>query len=276
MSLKALLSEIKERSCLVVGDALMDIYHFGRCDRLSPEAPVPVWVRDTNDTRNGARSGGAMHVYSQLKELGIKTAVFSPPAGLKHRYMVGHHQLFRVDEDYFAKPDWAAGIDWAAETRAVDAVILSDYAKGALTHELSETILSAAYGNGVPVVVDPKHADWSQFKLATLLVPNAKELAAATNTSGFDVVEKCSSDGLKYHKDGEPTRHFPACARTVFDVTGAGDIVTAILAAALACEAPIADGCKLANIAAGIAVGKVGTSIATLPEILEVIDIMGL
>jgi len=273
MSLKLLLSEIKKRSCVVVGDALKDIYHFGRCDRLSPEAPVPVWVRDTNDTRNGARLGGAMHVYNQLKELGMKVAVLTPPAGIKHRYMVGHHQLFRVDEDYFAEPDWADGIDWVAETRNVDTVILSDYAKGALTHALSETILAAAYGNGVHCVVDPKHSDWTRFRLATLMVPNHKELAAATNTVGFDVVEKCSSDGLKYHSNGV-TQHFPACARTVFDVTGAGDIVTAVLGAALAAGAPVADGCRLANIAAGIAVGKVGTSVAPLAEILEVIEIM--
>jgi D-beta-D-heptose 7-phosphate kinase/D-beta-D-heptose 1-phosphate adenosyltransferase len=159
----------------------------------------------------------------------------------------------------------------------VHAVVLSDYAKGAVTAELCEAVMAAAKGAGVPVLVDPKTADFGKYAGASMVCPNLSELAAATGVASHKLAElltageverekhaltyltvTMSEKGIRVLWDGG-SYVSPARAREVFDVSGAGDTVIATLAAALAGGLTIDAAVELANLAAGIVVGKMGT-----------------
>jgi D-beta-D-heptose 7-phosphate kinase/D-beta-D-heptose 1-phosphate adenosyltransferase len=159
----------------------------------------------------------------------------------------------------------------------VHAVVLSDYAKGALTAELCEGVIRAARTAGIPVLADPKTPDFSKYSGATMVCPNLAELSVATGVPAqelealLEAGEKQRSEheltyltvtmsehGIRVLSDGH-TYHSPARAREVFDVSGAGDTVIATLAAGLAGGLKVETAVELANLAAGIVVGKVGT-----------------
>jgi len=156
-------------------------------------------------------------------------------------------------------------------------VVLSDYAKGALTAQLCETAIRAARRLGVPVLVDPKSTDFSMYSGATAVCPNLKELSAATGVAAHEIEEllvageaqrlehdltyltlTMSEKGIRVLSEAG-TFHSPARAREVYDVSGAGDTVIATMAACLAAKLPIETAVDLANLAAGIVVGTVGT-----------------
>jgi D-beta-D-heptose 7-phosphate kinase/D-beta-D-heptose 1-phosphate adenosyltransferase len=163
-------------------------------------------------------------------------------------------------------------------TGKVHAVVLSDYAKGALTAALCEGVIRAARTAGIPVLADPKTPDFSKYSGATTVCPNLGELAAATGVASHltDELLAVGKELLAEHdfkfltvtmsekgialigRDGT-VLHSPARAREVFDVSGAGDTVIATLAASLAGGLAMETAVELANVAAGIVVGKVGT-----------------
>lgn len=250
---------------LVVGDAMQDMYHFGRVERLSPEAPVPVFIEETQK----GRPGGAANVAANLVALGcqVKTVMpRGPHITTKHRYMVGHHHLFRIDRDVITPP-LGAHVDLAVESAAeCDAVILSDYAKGFLTEEMCQAVIGAARG---PVIVDPKGADWGKYLGCTVICPNSQE--KLDHAWSGTVLEKRGSQGIRLW-DGDSGTDFPAQARHVFDVTGAGDTVVAVVAAVLGCGGSLTDGCILANFAAGHVVGRVGTAECSAEALLCALD----
>jgi D-beta-D-heptose 7-phosphate kinase/D-beta-D-heptose 1-phosphate adenosyltransferase len=161
---------------------------------------------------------------------------------------------------------------------AVDAVLISDYAKGLLVPELLGRIIAAANRCGKPVVADPKGNDCRIYAGATVIKPNRSELAALTGRpvrthdetlaaarqlvtlmGSTAVVVTEGKEGMTLLCPGAPERQFPASAREVYDVTGAGDTVTAALALALASGATLEDAVWLSNVAAGLAVAEVGT-----------------
>lgn len=168
-----------------------------------------------------------------------------------------------------------------------DAVILSDYAKGVLTKNVIRAVIDAAVKAGKPVIVDPKGTDYGRYRGATLLTPNRKELHEATamavdsddavvaaarhliDTCGVEaVLVTRSQDGMSLVTAAGAVHHLPAEAREVFDVSGAGDTVIATLAAAIASGADPLDAARIANVAAGIVVGKVGTAVAYGHEVI--------
>lgn len=239
---------------LVLGDPIQDIYLFGRVERMSPEAPVPVFIRE----RYESRYGGAANVAYQLEALGCgMTFGWSKfPWTTKTRYMVGSHQLLRVDED-LCVPNRLPALE------GFSAIVISDYAKGACTPELCQE----AIASGLPVIVDPKGKDWSKYQGANVICPNSKEYQPF---SGHVVVEKRGADGLRAHyQSGTRKEDFPATAHHVFDVTGAGDTVTAVIAACIAKGIPIKLACPIANAAAGYVVGEVGTTVCPIEKLRE-------
>jgi D-beta-D-heptose 7-phosphate kinase/D-beta-D-heptose 1-phosphate adenosyltransferase len=301
---------------LVVGDLMLDRYILGEVDRISPEAPVPV----LRHAQRYERAGGAANVAMNLAGLGCQAmlagfwgedaerrelAAFldeakidtlgvvttSLPTISKTRIVGRNQQLLRLDIESRERPG-AADRQRLLErveqlVTKVHAVVLSDYAKGALNAELCETAIRAARRAGVPVLVDPKTMDFSKYSGATMVCPNLQELATATGVDATGtVVDGLAVDGLEallaageVHRvehdlkylcvtmsekgirvlsDGG-TYHSPARAREVFDVSGAGDTVIATLAAALAGGLKVETAVELANLAAGIVVGKVGT-----------------
>ncbi len=292
---------------LVVGDLMLDRYILGEVERISPEAPVPI----IRHAQRYERPGGAANVAANLAGLGCRAFLAgfwgedaekreladlldkagvdtlgvvtgSLPTISKTRIVGRTQQLLRLDiESREAIP--AIEIQRLTEravefTSKVHAVILSDYAKGALTAELCEQVIRAARHAGVPVLADPKTPDFSKYTGATTICPNLSELSAATGISaqhpdamlaagralvtehelGFLTVTM-SEKGIRVLDADGSSFHSPARAREVFDVSGAGDTVIATLAASLAGGLQVHTAVELANLAAGIVVGKVGT-----------------
>lgn len=203
----------------------------------------------------------------------------------KQRVMSRNQQLIRLDyEDAFPPID-AGGLqaDVAALLERVDAVILSDYDKGTL--RTAGGLIAMARGRGLPVVVDPKGTDFERYRGATILTPNLGEFEAVVGRCETDAqrVERGqrlreqlgldallitrSEHGMTLLAAGQPPLHLPARSIEVYDVTGAGDTVVAMLGAALAARAPLAEAVALANVAAGIVVGKLGTATVTPAEL---------
>ena len=210
----------------------------------------------------------------------------------KTRYFGGSQQLLRADREVLGAPSaksrdaLQAAVESAA--KSTGAVIVSDYAKGVIDGALLARCIEAARNAGAPVLVDPKDKDLRRYAGATVLTPNSAELAAATGmpvdsddavaaaaiaaaerTGVESIIATRGKAGMTVVERNRPPVHLRVRAREVFDVSGAGDTVVATLAAALAAGATLVQAAELANIAAGIVVGKVGTAVATHTEVLE-------
>ena len=213
---------------------------------------------------------------------------------IKTRFVAGVQQLLRADRETAASPGDHVLLDLAsrAEQAMPDhkVLILSDYGKGVLEDQVCRRLIDRARALGVLVIVDPKGRDYARYAGATLITPNRRELHDATglpvndNASIIDaaryimdrdgvenVLVTRSRDGMTLVEASGEVTHFDAEAREVFDVAGAGDTVVSSLAAALAGGVGLADACRLANIAAGIVVGKIGTAVAHAEEIVTAI-----
>ena len=210
----------------------------------------------------------------------------------KTRFFGGSQQLLRADREVAANPgaDAAKALLAAVDAGAkgAGAIVLSDYAKGVVSAAVIGRAIDQARRANAPVLVDPKGKDFRRYAGAAVLTPNASELAAATGmpmTSDDAVVAAATAaltqadvraiiatrgkDGMTVVERGHPPVHLRVRAREVFDVSGAGDTVVATLAAALATGATLVQAAELANVAAGIVVGKVGTAVASHTEVLE-------
>jgi D-beta-D-heptose 7-phosphate kinase/D-beta-D-heptose 1-phosphate adenosyltransferase len=214
---------------------------------------------------------------------------------VKIRYIAHNQQLLRADEETTdtAGPEVSEALlaHFTAHVAECSIVFLSDYAKGVLKGPNAQTFIRAARAAGKSVVVDPKGSGFERYRLATVIKPNLKELAEATGMSVADNAAQESAarklldvteaefilvtrggTGMLLIPRNQPRVEFPALAREIYDVSGAGDTVAAVLAAALGSGAGIAEAVELANIAAGIVVGKVGTALADRSEIIHEIE----
>ena len=305
-------SQLAAARVLVVGDAMLDRYWFGAVDRISPEAPVPV-VR-VNPSKEQERLGGAANVAWNVKVLGahpsLLTAIGDDEHGHRLESLLEKHgietlfkrdprltttvklrvigrsqQLLRVD--FEQEPDHEVLDEmrplYQDALAASNVVLFSDYGKGGLTH--IPTMIQAARGAGLAVLVDPKGSDYARYRGATVITPNRNELAqvigtwsseaqlheraqALRNSLGVDALLLTrSEDGMSLF-DAAGHLHVPAEAREVFDVTGAGDTVIATLAAMLACGVGLREAMPIANRAGGIVVGKFGTASVSYDELL--------
>lgn len=224
----------------------------------------------------------------------------SAPTILKTRVIAQRQQLCRLDRE-FPPQGYRIGLSLEGErvaelVREVDAVIFSDYGKGCITENLIETVQELALEKEVLVAYDPKPRRRLKFKGFGLMTPNrteSLELAGIETSSheNFPAVEVCrriwekyepqllavtlASDGLLLSEKGEVTMAIPTYAQEVFEVSGAGDTVIAAMTAAIAAGAEIKDAAHFANTAAGIVVGKWGTSTATPDELLEYARLQG-
>lgn len=226
-------------------------------------------------------------------------AVFQDPGrrtSRKTRVVAANQQIVRIDrESRDALPEAVEQqlCAWiAAHAGEYKVVVLSDYNKGVLTPAVIASAISAAAVTGIPVMVDPKGTDYARYAGATLLTPNRKEAEAASgvaitdsatltqaagvimDTTGLQhLLITRSEEGMSLFSKGGEIVHIPTVAREVFDVSGAGDTVLATLALGIACGFSMAESARLANVAAGIAVGKLGTSIVTPQEIIDAVSL---
>jgi len=207
------------------------------------------------------------------------------PTVTKLRVISRHQQLIRLDfEDGFDAIDTdALQAQYQQDLDRCDVVVLSDYGKGTLV--AIEPLIAAARAAGKPVLIDPKVQDFSRYKGATLITPNMAEfeLVAGHCADEQALIDKSNAllaqhdleallvtrgeHGMTLLRRDEPEFHLPTQAREVFDVTGAGDTVISVLAAALAAGEELRSATALANLAAGIVVGKLGTASVSVPEL---------
>ena len=309
--------DLQARSILVIGDVMLDRFVDGKVNRLSPEAPVPVLEL----ARESVMPGGAANVACNLAGLGCDVRLLSvsgnDPAGrtlaqllgtnlsvdfhqiidkdrpttTKTRFRADGQQVLRVDEEVTTPVGHATAEQLLATfsdaVSSVELVVLSDYAKGAVSPNIVRQVIDIARKAGKPVVTDPKLADFSIYSGSIMLTPNLGELRSATGLTGDaleDVAEAAATLARRHdigsvlvtlsargmllvNKDGGWT-HNPAKTLEVFDVSGAGDTVIAMIGAALAGGMSDAEAVKLANIAAGVVVAKSGTAAACPGEII--------
>jgi len=274
----SILEKIPGRHIAVVGDPILDEYHFGRVERVCPEAPVPVFIRESSDMR----PGGAANVANQLRALGVHTAELCPArASVKTRYMAGSHMLLRVDNDVRYEPTEAeiAGVAaFIADIPGLDAVICSDYDHGWLSASMASQVIHQAHTRKkpVPVIVDPKKR-LVRYLNCDLICPSEGEFEENEIGSFANVLWKRGAKGMRLTRRtpmgkliGETD--VPTVARKVFDVTGAGDTVVAVVAAATAVGASYLDAARLAAVAAGYVVGEVGTTVCPLEKLKELVN----
>jgi D-beta-D-heptose 7-phosphate kinase/D-beta-D-heptose 1-phosphate adenosyltransferase len=239
------------------------------------------------DDENGAILEACVREAAVIPEL---TRVASYPTTTKLRILSGRQQMLRLDTEQVAgyPPESYAALlaRLDATLESADAVVLSDYAKGSLTESACRHLLEAARTRGIPVLVDPKQRDFSRYRGATTICPNLSELSAVVGVSAKDpealltaaqtlvpqlglqcLIATMSEKGIAILKENSRSVA-PAVARQVFDVSGAGDTVIATLALALASGLETETAVQLANVAAGIVVGKVGTVPVTRDELL--------
>lgn len=285
-------SNLENIKIAVFGDVMLDIYCHGEITRISPEAPVPVF----STTKTEYRLGGAGNVAVNLKSLGVDVSLFGHVGNdthgdriqnmldtlqIKHslihtnrtttkmRYLSQGQQVMRVDQDHKNPP-----LDAKYQLSGLDAIIISDYGKGSA--EACASIISKARDLDIPVLVDPKGKDFSKYRGATLITPNEKEYQEAFGNQPPNEVRKRlyienllltqGERGMTLFMD-TGTHKEEASAKAVYDVTGAGDTVIAVMAVCLATGISPEESMILANKSAGLVVGKIGAASVTWQDL---------
>jgi D-beta-D-heptose 7-phosphate kinase/D-beta-D-heptose 1-phosphate adenosyltransferase len=241
-----------------------------------------------NDTAGGKICSA---IHENLKTTAEHMLVDSAhPTTVKRRIIAQHQQLLRIDHES-AEPFAQSMHDRLLENlrRSIcrfKAIVVSDYNKGAITRPVFEVILQASIEAGLPIVLDPKAFDITGVGPVTVITPNEKEAErftgrridgdAGAEQAGQRLLDQTGAEhilitrgesGMSLFTAGGASIHMPTEAREVYDVTGAGDTVVAALSLALAARASVPEAAQIANLAAGIVVGKVGTATASREEL---------
>lgn len=319
-----LLGRIARLRLIVIGDVMLDHYIWGDATRISPEAPVPVVHVD----RETDTPGGAANVASNVSSLGAQVEVYGcigkdangrklighlkqknvafdeellsdRETITKTRVIVRNQQLCRLDRESVPRVYRDSVIPHLEQLKkkisAVDAVILSDYAKGVLTTDLIRELTAHAHQAGKFISLDPKPSSGNESRDLDLMTPNRKEalelsgLAAGADDRGpatakliceaiwkryqpRNLVITQGPQGMLLSREGGILSEIPTAARQVYDVSGAGDTVIAALTLAMVAGATLEDAAHFANAAAGVVVGKLGTATVTPQELVDYVN----
>ncbi len=312
-----------EARVLVIGDVMMDQFIWGRVDRISPEAPVPVVDVDhetfmlggaANVLRNIVTLGGACdligvvgeddmgrRIVDQLRELGADgEAIIADPSRqttMKTRVVAHSQQVVRFDREKREPigPEVAGRVlEYVRHNLdRWDAVIISDYGKGVISPHLMAGLRESVLGREIIVAVDPKIENFEFYRGVTVITPNHHEAEAGARMTikndndlriaGRRLIEELElpwvlitlgERGMALFSAEDPSAYRPidTVAREVFDVTGAGDTVVAALTLGLAVGLPMYQSALLANYAAGLVVGEVGTAAVTAGLLRQTIE----
>lgn len=311
----ALIRRFGNARLLVVGDLMLDRFVWGRVDRISPEAPVPV-VQVTSES---VHLGGAANVVHNIRALGGRATacgvvgrdsagqlvlaelerVGAGTAGVtvsqatvtveKTRIIAHNQQVVRLDREQREPGSGATarlGRFLEQRLREFDAVVLADYGKGVINESVLSLLGTAQARRRFLLIVDPKKPNFPYYRGVTLATPNLLEAAeaagieicdnASLRAAGRRLLERWEAEailitrgeqGMSLFTRTGAARHFPTAARQVFDVTGAGDTVVATCALALAAGASLDEAAFLANHAAGVVIGKLGTATLSAAEL---------
>lgn len=299
------LSEQKPK-ILVIGDFMVDNYTWCDCSRVSPEAPVLVAKTLKEDKRLGGAANVYANLKSLGADVFALGVIGDDESGnflkanlkgefliqkgrktpFKNRIMAHNQQVLRLDEEDTSEILLENELIFLFEEKIKDfkAIVLSDYAKGVLTSKVCKAFIKKANELEIPILIDPKGSDFSKYSGATLLTPNKKEALNALKFENLDA--KNLEKGIKKLKDDFSLRYSiitlseagiavfdeslqlaPAKALEVYDVTGAGDSVIAVLAFCLASGIEIFKACEIANEAAAVVVSKIGSVSVSFDEI---------
>jgi D-beta-D-heptose 7-phosphate kinase/D-beta-D-heptose 1-phosphate adenosyltransferase len=313
------LAALGRQTVLCIGDVMLDYFVYGEVSRISPEAPAPVIAV----ARQDVIVGGACNVARNVASLGARCILLgvigkdadgkrlrselaqsrgrikahfevdaARPTTRKLRFVSEHHSTHLLRADWELSQPAGPKIETALIRRALaelpkaDVVVLSDYAKGALTPRVVRAVIARARKLKKPVLVDPKGVDFSIYRGATMITPNRKELTEATRLAAGTnaeiaaaaaalgrlvgsraVLVTLSEAGMLLHVRGAAPVHVPAHPVLVRDVSGAGDTVVAVLAVMLALGADFEAAVRAANAAAAVVIGKRGTATVTAAEL---------
>ena len=317
-ALQPLLQAVSGAKVACVGDLMVDRYVYGEVARISPEAPIPVLRKTSAQTmlggvgnvaRNVASLGGRAglvgvvgHDQAAGEVLGLVGAdaglqshlvtARSRPTTIKTRFVASGQQLLRLDDedsglvDLDTEAQLVRAVESAAEGAGV--ILLSDYAKGAVTPAVIEACLRAARAFGAHLIVDAKARSFMKYGAADLIKPNALELSVLSGlptdtdeeveAATAAVLRACAAKailvtrgakGMSLAERGQPVKHVRGAPRQVFDVSGAGDTALAALGLAIAAKAPLEEAMAFAVLASGVAVTKVGTAAVTPAELID-------
>lgn len=250
----------KSWNILLIGDVCEDIYHYGICERMSPEAPVPVFKEFSVEVRPGMSS----NVKENLKNFGMNiNHIFNENGIKKHRFIETRYmqQLFRCDEgecapDVYPIPPLDFG--------DIDAVVISDYDKGFVTPSFVEKVIEK-FGDDIPIFVDSKKKDLTIFNKCIIKINNIEE-SKAKLSKGQDVIVTLGASGARWN-----SKIFKADKVDVYDVCGAGDVFLSGLVYGWLRYGNIPEAIKLANKCASLSVTKSGTYILSLSDIIGII-----
>lgn len=311
------LHQIENVKILVFGDYMVDKYINGSVSRISPEAPVPV----IEVKKEFQKLGGAGNVINNIISLGgnvkILGCIGNDSAGnfiinhfntdkinlsylkqynqistiTKTRVVSKNQQFLRIDEER-KEPLLEEYFNYIKDNideilNDIDVVVISDYAKGSVTKEVSQLLIKNANKRKIPVIVDPKGNDYSKYNGATICTPNVKELCDVLNVKvetetdiekyGIELCKKInlenlvltrSEKGISLLTKNGTKQDYPAIAKDVIDVSGAGDTVVATISVLLGLNYSMNEICKIVNLAAGVVVSKFGTATVSLNELI--------
>jgi rfaE bifunctional protein kinase chain/domain len=314
-----ILRQLSRLRVLTIGDLMLDRYVIGRVRRISPEAPVPV----VEVERTFDRPGGAGNVAANVRALGAAVELVgvvgvdpegsrlldilsdvdvrserilrndSRPTTIKTRIMAQGQQIVRFDRESISSSSSVESAVLAnlGTLDAVDAVILSDYAKGVLGPRVCLEVIQRCRARRIPVVVDPKGINYVRYSGATAITPNQAEAAQAIGLDSqatlhleslrrFFLSELSIGAGLITRGEvgmtlllpDSPPMDLRATARDVSDVTGAGDTVVSAFTLCLASGASFVEAAFIANVAAGVAVSKAGAATITVDELRDALQ----
>lgn len=293
---------------LVIGDVITDSYLWCECSRISPEAPVLIAKTLKKEKKLGGAANVYANLKALGADVSVLSVVGDDESGfflqqnlqgtiliqkgrktsLKSRIISNSQQVLRLDEE--DSEDIGLENELLNEFEKIahhfQALVLSDYGKGVLTSRICQSIIRKAHELQIPILIDPKGSDYSKYKGATLLTPNKKEALEALKLPNLEAenlefgIKKLKEDyKLTYSlitlSDAgiavfdEALHYIPAQALEVFDVTGAGDSVIAVLAFCLAVNVPILKACELANQAAAVVVSKIGSVAVGFEELKD-------
>ena len=307
----------KKTKVFLIGDIMLDQYIFGNVNRISPEAPVPIFLKD----KSKEMLGGSGNVLSNLISLGTNTFYLSivgkddnalkvrkllnklkpnnyyllsekkRKTTVKTRFIVNSQQIIRVDEED------SAFINKNLEDRLIkkidsyiigkDVAVISDYNKGIITERISKYVIKKSNALNIPVIIDPKNEDFNIYRNATLITPNQLEASKVTKMKAQSDkdAEACGKTIIKKYNinkvlitrgekglllvSKKASVYSPTAAKEVFDVSGAGDTVLAVIAACYPNKIAEKKILSLANKAAGKVVAKIGTSTISIDELIK-------
>ena len=313
--------KFRKATILVIGDLMLDEFVWGKVNRISPEAPVPVvWVQSestmpggsANVANNIAALGGHVipigligddrwghALVHDLSERKIDTSAILTSrrhTTVKTRVIAHHQQVVRVDREQRESLP-ANTVERLIETierriGEADALIIEDYGKGVITRQLLETVIPLARSKKKLITVDPKEEHFELYRGVTALTPNRQEAGEAVgreletdaqiDAAGAEILRRLvcdgvlvtlGEDGMRLFEQEQAPLRISTVAREVFDVAGAGDTVIATFTLALASGASMEQAARLANVAAGIVVGKLGVATASPGELQQAIAV---